>query len=62
MKKIFALMLTIIMALSAAGCSASPAAEGPAETQVTVFDPEAPVATIGDEVITFGEYEELFNT
>ena len=62
MKKIFALMLTIIMVLSVAGCSASPAAEGPAETQVTVFDPEAPVATIGDEVITFGEYEELFNT
>lgn len=62
MKKTFALMFALMMALSAVGCSVSPATEGPAETEVIVFDPEAPIATIGDEVITFGEYEELFNT
>ena len=62
MKKIFALIFALVMALSAAACSAAPAAEGSAEAEVVVFDPEAPIANIGDEVITFGEYEELFNT
>ena len=62
MKKIFALIFALVMALSAAACSSAPAVEGPAEAEVVVFDPEAPIATIGDEVITFGEYEELFNT
>ncbi len=62
MKKAFALIFALVMALSVVGCSTTPAAEGPAETQVTVHDPDAPIVTIGDEVITFGEYEELFNT
>jgi len=62
MKKIFALIFAFIMALSMAGCSSQPAVEGPAETDVVVIDHEAPIVTIGDEVITFGEYEELFNT
>ena len=62
MKKILALIFALVMALSAAACSSAPAAEGSAEAEVIVFDPEAPIVTIGDEVITFGEYEELFNT
>jgi len=62
MKKIFALIFALVMALSAVACSSAPAAEGSAEAEVIVFDPEAPIVTIGDEVITFGEYEELFNT
>ena len=62
MKKTFALMFALVMALSLVGCSSTPAAEGPADTEVVVFDPDAAVATIGDEVVTFAEYEELFNT
>ncbi len=62
MKKTFALIFALIMALSLVGCSSTPAAEGPADTEVVVFDPDAAVATIGDEVVTFAEYEELFNT
>ncbi len=62
MRKTLALIFALVMALSAVGCSVAPTAEDPAETEVIVFDPEAPVATVGDEVVTFGEYEELFNT
>ncbi len=62
MKKTFALIFALVMALSLVGCSSTPAAEGPADTEVVVFDPEAAVATVGDEVVTFAEYEELFNT
>lgn len=62
MKKILAFVFALIMALSVVGCSSAPAAEGTAETEIIAYDAEAPIVTIGDEVITFGEYAELFNT
>lgn len=62
MKKTLAFVFALIMALSVVGCSSTPAAEGSAETEVIAYDAEAPIVTIGDEVITFGEYAELFNT
>ena len=62
MKKAFALLFALIMALSAVGCGVAPAADDTADTEVISHDPEAPIVTVGDEVVTFAEYQELFNT
>jgi len=69
MKKFFALLLALSMAL-ALGCERKiPVVETPAEdaanmseAEITPADESALVASVGGEEISFGEYQELFNT
>lgn len=69
MKKFFALLLALSMAL-ALGCERKvPVMETPAgdaanmsEAEITQADENAVVASVGGEEISFGEYQELFNT
>lgn len=63
MKKIFALALAAMLALSAfAGCSLNPQSKPSGVPAAEEADRDAAVVTVGDQVITMGEYRDLFDT
>ena len=66
MKKLLALFLAAALALAAfAGCSltAQPGSSDPNSTPaLSNIDEDAAVVTVGDEVVTMGEYMDLFTT
>lgn len=63
MKKLTALALAALLALSVlAGCSLTPKDEAPGAPAATDVSLDLPVVTVGDQVVTMGEYMDMFDT
>ena len=62
LKKTTAVLVCVLMLVSASACSSTDAADKIETVQVnSVLDRDATAATVGDEVITVGEVEDAYN-